>query len=107
MAAAMQRMPGPPERPPGGPPRALRGHETRRRLLLLRLVLSRHLSRDGERVRVRRGNDAGRPGRSPGGRGSGRPAAPASPAAAAPQAAQTCPVLHLAIGAVNLNVLGL
>ena len=39
--------------------------------------------------------------------GPGGQSAPASPAAAAPQAAQTCQVLHLAIGAVNLNVLGL
>jgi hypothetical protein len=40
--------------------------------------------------------------------GPGGKAAPVSPAAAAPQqAAQTCQVLHLALGAVNLNVLGL
>jgi hypothetical protein len=37
--------------------------------------------------------------------GPGGPAAPTSAAAAAP-AAQTCPVLHLAVGAVNFNVLG-
>jgi hypothetical protein len=40
--------------------------------------------------------------------GPGSQRAAASPAAAAPQpAAQTCQVLHLALGAVNLNVLGL
>jgi hypothetical protein len=40
--------------------------------------------------------------------GPGSQGAAASPAAAAPQpAAQTCQVLHLALGAVNLNVLGL
>jgi len=40
--------------------------------------------------------------------GPGSQSAAASPAAAAPQqAAQTCQVLHLALGAVNLNVLGL
>ena len=40
--------------------------------------------------------------------GPGSQAAAASPAAAAPQqAAQTCQVLHLALGAVDLNALGL
>jgi hypothetical protein len=40
--------------------------------------------------------------------GPGSQGAAASPATAAPQqAAATCQVLHLALGAVNLNVLGL